>query len=174
MTIKLIDLIEAELTSLRPESADKFSQNAEAYRQTLQGLDEELASWVSTIPEDNRKLFTGHDVFAYFAERFGFEVIGSALGSATTETMDPGAGEIRELVRLIRESGVSVVFPEAGSDSRAVRRIAEEAGVAVAPEIYTDYLSRPDGPAGTYVDLMRHNVGIIVQALGGTLPPEDK
>ncbi|MCH8474781.1 MAG: metal ABC transporter substrate-binding protein [Opitutales bacterium] len=174
MTQKLIDRIEAELIAIRPEKAEEFAANAEAYREELTLLDRQLVSWISTVPEENRKLFTGHDVFAYFAERFGFEVIGSALGSASTETKDPGAGEIRELVQRIRDSGVQVVFPEAGSDSRAVRRIAEEADVAVAPDLYTDYLSLPDGPASTYAEMMRHNVRTIVEALGGTVPGENE
>ncbi|MCC5788343.1 MAG: zinc ABC transporter substrate-binding protein [Opitutales bacterium] len=174
MTQKLIDLIEAELTTIQPEQADVFAENAKAYQEKLTLLDRQLVSWISTVPEENRKLFTGHDVFAYFAERFGFEVIGSALGSASTETKDPGAGEIRELIQRIRDSGVQVVFPEAGSDSRAVRRIAEEADVAVAPDLYTDYLSLPDGPAYTYTEMMRHNVRTIVEALGGTVADEDE
>ena len=171
-TMDLIGLIREALTEQRPEAAEVFTANAAAYIEQLEELDREIREKVAGLPPERRKLVTGHQVFAYFAEAYEFEVVGTALGEATTEAFDPGARSIMDLVRKIREAEVPVIFPEAGSDQRAVRRIAEEAGVLLGPELYTDYLSRRGGSAETYLDLMRYNVRVMVDSLGGDGPSE--
>lgn len=165
LTKKAIDLIRDALIESRPETAEIFRANAENYRQELEILERDINRRIALIHPGQRKLVTGHDVFQYFARRYRFEVVGSALGSATTETFDPRPRDINRLVQSMKQTGVQVVFPEAGMNQRYVAQLAEEAGVRLAPPLYTDYLGTLDSPAATYLDLIRHNVEVMVQAL---------
>jgi zinc/manganese transport system substrate-binding protein len=53
------------------------------------------------------------------------------------------------------------------SDPRLVQQIADETGVKLGGELYADALSPADGPAPTYLDMFRHNVGLLIPAMEG-------
>jgi ABC-type Zn uptake system ZnuABC Zn-binding protein ZnuA len=110
------------------------------------------------------KLVTSHDTFGYFARRYGFEVVGSGLGS-TTEASDPSAAQLVSLVEEIKGAGVPVVFVENVSNPRLMEQIAAEAGVTLGPAFYTDALTEPGGDGETYIKMMRHNVTAMVTVL---------
>jgi ABC-type Zn uptake system ZnuABC Zn-binding protein ZnuA len=119
---------------------------------------------VASILDEDRVLFTSHDTFGYFAERYGFEV-DTALASASTEAGDPSAGQTAELVEKIEKSGVPAVFADNVSDAGLMEGIAAEAGVKLAPPLYTDALGEPGSEGGTYVRMVRYNVATMSEAL---------
>jgi len=162
----MVEAIRDALVEADPENADTYRQNAEAYLGELEELDAEVTEQVESIPEENRVLFTTHDTFGYFAERYGFEV-DTALASASTEASDPSAGEIAALVEEIRASGVPAVFAENVSNPDLMQRIADEAGVELAPPLYTDALGEEGSEGDTYVKMVRYNVRTISEALAG-------
>jgi ABC-type Zn uptake system ZnuABC Zn-binding protein ZnuA len=144
--------------------AAEYEANAEAYTAELTALDEYIREQVATIPETNRILVTSHDTFGYFADEYGFEVM-NVLASLSTEAADPGAGEIAELVTEIAESGVPAIFTENISNPALVEQVASEAGVIVAPALYTDALGQPGTPGETYLGMLRYNIDTITETL---------
>ncbi len=153
-------------SELDPENAAYYEANTSRYLDELEELDRWIEARVALIPEPRRRLFTHHDVFRYFARRYDFDVVGTALTSATTDVFDPAASDVGHQIETLRGSGVPAVFPEKGSDVRLLTRIAGEAGVRVGPSLYTDYLSHEGGEAATYIDMMRYNVDSLVTHLG--------
>lgn len=146
-------------------NAAAYRDNAAAYLKQLDELDQFVVSEVAKIPAERRLLVTTHNTFGYFAERYGFKVIGTALGSLSTEAADPAAGQIAELIQEIKESGVVAIFPENVSNPRLMEQIATEAGVKLAPPLITDALDKPGTPADTYIGMIRYNVTTMVNAL---------
>jgi ABC-type Zn uptake system ZnuABC Zn-binding protein ZnuA len=108
---------------------------------------------------------TSHDNLGYFAARYGFQVVGTALGVISTEVADPSAGAFAALVSEIRTAGVPAIFAENVSNPRLMQQLASAAGVTLIPDLVTDALTEPGTPAATYDGLMRHNVTRIVSAL---------
>lgn len=161
------EVIGGTLAEVDPDNADAYTANTEAYVRELEELDGWIHEQVETIPEANRKIVTSHDTLRYYAAAYGFEIIGTALGSLSTESGDPAAGEIANLVGQIEEAGVPAIFAENVMNPDLMQAIADEAGVELAPPLYSDALSDADGEAATYADLMRANTSIIVTALGG-------
>lgn len=155
------------LAEADPDNADAYAANAESYAAELADLDAWIHEQVATIPDANRKIVTSHDTLRYYADAYGFEIIGTALGSLSTESGDPSAGDIAKLVGQIEDAGVPAIFAENVMNPDLMQAIADEAGVELAPPLYSDALSDADGDAATYVDLMRANTRIIVTALGG-------
>ena len=153
------------LSAVDPDHADDYAANATAWIDSLQALDASIRDHVATIPADQRKLVTTHDTFGYYAHAYGFEIVGTALGSLSTEGGDPSAGEIADLVEQIESTGVPAIFAENVTGTDLMQVIADEAGVDLAPPLYTDALSEPDGPAATYLDMMTYNTVTIVTAL---------
>ena len=163
----MVVAIRDALVAAAPERAATFESNAAAYDGELAALDAYVVERAQTLPEEARRLVTNHDTFQYFAARYGFEIVGTAIGSVTTESVDPSAAEIAALIDAIEMSGVAAIFPENVSDPGLLEQIAGEAGVVIGPPLYTDALGDPDGEAGTYIDLITYDVDAIVTALAG-------
>ena len=147
-------------------NATTYEANAAAYTAELEKLDADIFAQANALSAAQRILFTSHDALGYFAARYGFEVAGSGLASLSTEAADPSAAEVAELVQAIKAAGVPAVFTENTHNSQLMDQIALEAGVSVAPELYTDALGEPGSAGETYLKMMRNNISIIAGALG--------
>lgn len=163
--IMMVENIRNALVAADPANADFYTANAAAYIEKLEQLDAEIRALVAEIPEERRKLVTTHEVFGYFARDYGFELLGSALGAATTAAADPAAGQIAALVEEIRAAGVPAIFVENVGNPALMARIAEEAGVKLAPPLYTHGLGPAGSGAEDYISMIRTNVNILVEAL---------
>lgn len=136
-------------------------------RELLRKLDE-LDRWIeeqtAVIPPDRRRLVTTHDTFGYFAERYGFTVT-SILGSLSSETADPSAARIVEVVTALKESRVPAVFAENILNPQLTEQVAAQAGVRVVKTLLTDALAPSGSEGDTYEGMMRFNVRVMVEAL---------
>jgi ABC-type Zn uptake system ZnuABC Zn-binding protein ZnuA len=157
------DNIEVALGALDPEGVEVYAANANGYRSALQDLDHWIEEQVSQIPRAERKLVTDHDTFGYFADRYGFEIVGAVIPGYSTLSA-PSAQQLADLQDAIRALGVKAVFVGETVNPVLARRVAEDVGVKLAP-LYTGSLSVQDGPASSYRDMMRYNVTQIVDAL---------
>ena len=161
----MVENISAALAAADPANAALYAANAAAYSDELQQLDTDIRAQIDEIPAERRKLVTTHELFGYFARDYGFELLGSAFGSVTTEAADPGAGQIAELVEEIRASGVPAIFVETVGNPALMEQIAQEAGVTLAPPLYTHGLGPVGSGAEDYLGMIRTNVQTIVAAL---------
>jgi ABC-type Zn uptake system ZnuABC Zn-binding protein ZnuA len=116
-------------------------------------------------PAARRKRVTNHDALGYFAQRYGFQVIGDVLGSVSTEASAPSAAEIARLTDEIKSAQVPAIFTENIENSAVINQVAQEAGVKVGPPLYTDALGKPGTTGETYLKMMRYNMDTIVAAL---------
>jgi manganese/iron transport system substrate-binding protein len=152
------------LISVDPAGAEVYRANAERYIAQLNELDRFIASEVAAIPEANRKLVTNHESFGYFADRYGFRIIGTIVPGVTTGA-SPSAQQLARLTERVRDAGVKVIFLETGANPQLAEQLARETGLTIVSDLYTHSLSEADGPAPTYIDMMRYNVKRIVEAL---------
>jgi ABC-type Zn uptake system ZnuABC Zn-binding protein ZnuA len=159
---RYVDAIRAGLAQVDPGGASTYAENAEAYRAQLLALDDELKQQAASIPAAARKIVTNHDAFLYFAQAYGFTIVGDLLGNPESE---PSAGDLARLVLAIRQENVKAVFAEAQFNPKLAQTLADEAGVKVVAELYTDTLGEPGSPAPTYVEMLRYDMREIVAAL---------
>ncbi|MGQ0603060.1 MAG: metal ABC transporter solute-binding protein, Zn/Mn family [Anaerolineales bacterium] len=163
--IQMVKNIRAALASADAANAAEYQANTDAFIVRLQELDNYLTTQVNTLPAERRKLITNHDALGYFANAYGFTIVGDALGSVSTEAAEPSAAQIAEVADAIRREGVPVLFTENIEGSQVIEQIAREAGVKVAPALYTDALGPAGSEGATYLTMMRYNVDVIVSAL---------
>jgi len=152
------------LISVDPAGAEVYRANAERYIAQLNELDRFIADQVAAIPEANRKLVTNHESFGYFADRYGFRIIGTIVPGVSTGA-SPSAQQLARLTGRVRDAGVKVIFLETGANPQLAEQLARETGITIVSDLYTHSLSEADGPAPTYIDMMRYNVKRIVEAL---------
>ena len=155
--------IEAALTAVDPDNRQTYADHAAAYREQLAALDAEIRKAVAQVPAAGRKLVTDHEELAYFADEYGFELVGSVL-PGTSSLAEPSAQEMAALFDLIQAEGVPAIFVTASSNHAVAQRLAEDAGVELVT-LYGHSLTDEQGPAPSYLELMRYNVRAIVEAL---------
>jgi len=161
VTDHMVPAIRDALTQLDPSGAAGYGAGASAYAAELHRLDAELADQVRAIPEERRKLVTFHDAFPYFAQHYGFEVVGVILESPGQE---PSASDLAALVTKVKRAGVPAVFSEAQFSPKLAQTLADEAGItSIVTNLYTDSLG--DAPADTYEGMMHWDMDHIVEAL---------
>lgn len=163
LVITYVENIRDGLISADPDGAEVYRANADEYIAQLQELDAWITAQIETIPAEKRLLVTNHESLGYFAERYGFEVVDTILASFSSGS-SASAQEIAATVNAIRASGASAIFLSEVENAKMANQIAEETGVIVVADLHIESLTN-GAPAATYLDMMRHNVSRIVDAL---------
>jgi ABC-type Zn uptake system ZnuABC Zn-binding protein ZnuA len=160
------ELAEKRLSERDPINADYYRINRELYLMLLSELDQGIMAAVQTIPEQNRKLLTYHDSYAYFARHYGMTVIGAVQPSDFSE---PSPKEVADLIDQIKEEGIPAVFGSEVFPSTVLEQIAKESGATYVDQLRDDDPpGEPGAPEHTYVGMMLKNMSLMVPALGGT------
>lgn len=157
-----VDNIAQGLSSVDPAGAAIYKTNAAAYQARLAHLDQWVKTEFAAIPKAKRRMITSHDAFGYLGVAYRVTIL-SPMGVSTES--EPSAGGVAQLIRQIRKEKITAVFIENVSDPRLVQQIGQESGVTLGGELYSDALSKPDGPAPTYLDMFKNNVPKMVAAM---------
>ena len=153
---------------LKPDLAPAFFESGmayhaqEKYKQAIATLDGELKTAFNAIAKEKRKVVTTHDAFGYFSRAYGIAFI-SPVGINTDA--EASAADIGRIIKQIRREKIPAVFMENISDPRLLERIRQESGAKIGGVLYSDSLSKADGPAATYLAMMRHNAKTLASAL---------
>jgi zinc/manganese transport system substrate-binding protein len=150
------------LVAADPAGKDAYEANANAYLARLDALDAEVRAAVEKIPADRRRIITTHDAFGYFAAAYGVAFI--APQGVSTEA-EVSAKDVAKIITQIRKQKIPAVFLENVTDDRLLKRIGAESGARLGGTLYSDALTDQKGPAPTYIDMMRHNVKQLADAL---------
>lgn len=159
-----IDNIEKALSGIDPARAATYRANAEAYRQQLRDTIGPLRQRVAALPEDRRWLVTCEGAFSYLARDFGLQEL--YLWPMNTDAVGTPQ-QVRRVVDAVRQNGIPVVFCESTVNTDPARQVARETGAAYGGDLYVDSLTGPDGPAPTYLDLLRVTAGTVADGLAG-------
>jgi len=162
--IKYVENIRDGLSKADPEGAATYKANAEVYIAKLKELDRWIADRVKEVPEANRKLVTNHESFGYYADRYGFQIIGTVVPSVSTGS-SPSAQLLAALIDHIKSTGAKAIFLETGTNPQLAQQVAREAGVTAVTELYSHSITEAGGAAPTYLEMMKFNTEAMVAAL---------
>lgn len=154
--------IREALAAIDPEGRAVYEASAASYLARLDALDAEVKAAVASVSPARRKVITSHDAFGYFHAAYGLDFIAPQGVSTDTEA---SARDVGRIIAQIRREKIPAVFVENISNPRLIARIAKETGAAIGDKVYSDSLSGPDGPAATYIDMVRHNIRAFTKAL---------
>ncbi|CAI07106.1 ABC transporter, periplasmic binding protein precursor [Aromatoleum aromaticum EbN1] len=160
--IRYVANIAEALSQADPAGAAVYRQNAARYIAELEALDATIRRTLATVPAERRKVVSSHDAFGYFSHAYDVRFLAAAGVSTQSE---PSAGGIAQLIRQLRREKAPAVFVESISDPRLAERISHESGARLGGMLYSDALSNADGPAPTYLDMMRHNLETLIKGL---------
>ncbi|CAO3428932.1 metal ABC transporter substrate-binding protein [Azospirillum endophyticum] len=150
------------LVAAAPDKAAVLRVNHAAYEAKLDAVEAEINAALKPIPRKDRKIVTSHDAFGYYGKTYGVTFL-APVGMSTEA--EASAGDIARMIRQIKKEKIKAVFVENIADPRLLEQISRETGARVGGRVYSDALSAADGPAATYVDMMRHNLQQFTKAL---------
>lgn len=163
--IAYAEIVRATLSDVDPDGAAEYQANYDAFVVIVEELDVAMLASFETIPEGNRVLLTYHDAYAYFAENYGFTVIGAIQPADFGE---PSPQEVANLIDQVRDTGVPAVFGSEVFPSPILDQIASEAGGTFVDTLRDDDLPGAPGESEhSWVGLMRSNYITMTEALGG-------
>jgi manganese/iron transport system substrate-binding protein len=158
-----VEVIVSQLSKLDPDHAADYAANAAVYTAELVTLDAWVVEQVAQVPEANRKIVADHNLYSYFANRYGFTQVGAIIPGYST-LAEPSVKELAALQDTIAEVGVRAIFVGNAANPVLSERVAEDTGVELVV-LYTGSLTEAGGDAPTYVEYIKYNVGAIVGAL---------
>lgn len=159
------ELITVALSNRDPDNAEYYAANLSSFSTAIDALDAAIIESVATVPEQNRKLLTYHDSWAYFAPHYGFVVVGAAQPSDFSE---PSPREVASLIEQIKAEGVPAVFGSEVFASAVLEQIAREADATYVDQLRDDAPpGEPNAPDHTYLGMMIRNMDLMLTALGG-------
>lgn len=154
----------AEQLVLIDDSVD-WQARADGYADELAQAHTDIEETLSVVPVEARRMVTNHDAFGYFADVFGFEIVGVVIPGGSTLD-DPSSAELAELVEEIEHENVSAIFAETTSSTALAEAVAAEVGREIAVvELYTESLDEPGTDAGTLIGMLLTNAERIAGAL---------
>jgi zinc/manganese transport system substrate-binding protein len=163
--VRVAETVRDTLSTADPANATTYQLNANTYITQLLDADTYAIQQVQKLTADQRKLVTNHDAFGYLATRYGLTLVGTALGTVSTEGASPSAANVAKLVEDIRATGAKAIFPENIENADLVNQVANEAGVVVGAPLCSDALTPADGPCPNYLTMIRYNIDSIAAAL---------
>ena len=157
-----VDKIVDAFIKIDPDGVLEYRSNASTYKAKLSSLDKELRDSLSSISKERRFLVTCEGAFSYLANDYGMKE--GYLWPVNAESQVTPKRMVN-LIKLIKENDIPTIFCESTVSSKAQMEVAKSSGAAFGGTFYVDSLSGPDGPAPTYINLLRHNVRLIIEGL---------
>ena len=157
-----VDKIVDAFIKIDPEGELEYRSNASTYKAKLEKLDKELRDSLSSISKERRFLVTCEGAFTYLARDYGMEE--AYLWPVNSESQVTPRRMVN-LIKTIKENEVPTIFCESTVSSEAQKEVAKSSGAVFGGTFYVDSLSEQNGPAPTYIDLLRHNVRLITEGL---------
>ncbi|HWM21557.1 MAG TPA: metal ABC transporter substrate-binding protein [Ilumatobacteraceae bacterium] len=163
--------VEAALPALRDALVEQAGLEAGrvddclgAYLSSLAATDAEVISLLDSVPVERRKLVTNHDALSYFAEHYGFDVLGAVIPAPST-LAEANPADLQALAQIIDDVDVTAIFAESQHSSTDVDALAEAVGEVEVVTLFTDSLGPPESGADTYLGLLETDARLIVEAL---------
>ena len=167
--MKVVETVRDTLSELDTDSEAVYRNNAAHYLTKLSELHQYVKTQAERVPPEQRVLVTAHDAFNYFGKAYGFEVRGLQGISTVAEA---SIADVQELANFIAKRRIPAIFVESSVSARsleAVKAAVKSKGfdVQIGGELFSDAMGNEGTPEGTYIGMVRHNIGTIVQALTG-------
>lgn len=124
------DVVAALATELKSDLAIDVSARATDLENRLTGLNDQVATTLAVVPQDQRKLVTGHESLGYFAARYGFKLIGAIVPSLTSQA-ETSSADLAALESKIRQEKVKAIFTELGTSAAVADAVGNDTGARV-------------------------------------------
>ncbi len=171
--MRTIRTIVNALCDVDPAHAREYTIAGERLFSKMESADRIVYQTMQSIPSDRRYLVTSHDAFHYFTRRYLAQPneLNWRSRCAAPEGLAPDAqlsiADVYKILTHVEKYGVFVLFPESNLSRDSLKKImraSKERGVPISlaeEPLFGDAM----GNAGSYLEMISHNVGVISREL---------
>ena len=164
--IEYAGVIRDQLSELDPKNATYYASNFIAFEEEAAALGEAVAADQLSVPSGNLKLLTYHDAYAYFAQEYGWEVIGALQPKSFS---DPSPSDIATLIDQVIAEKIPTIFGSEVFPSVVLEEVGRATGVRYEDSLRDDDLPGiPGDLQHSWLGLMMYNFRTMITGLGGT------
>ncbi|HEQ72172.1 MAG TPA: zinc ABC transporter substrate-binding protein, partial [Spirochaetia bacterium] len=157
--LTMVDTIRDALTAADPAHGASYAERARVLKNELKALDEEIRHTLARRI-GNIIIFGGHNMWRYFAARYGLEFLSPYPGFSPEA--EPQGRRLVELTELMRTRGLSVIYHEERIDPKTARVLAEATGARLEVLHGAHNVSPEEIEAGvSYISLMKENLATL-------------
>ncbi len=158
--IDIADHTAEALSTIQPENAEAFTENATQLASELTDLDSQFASGLSSCRTTT--FITTHTAFGYLAARYGLEQVGI---SGLSPDEEPSPARIAEVQQVATQRGLTTIFYETAVSPKVAETIASDLGLATDVLDPIETLSQ-DSRGSDYIEVMHSNLDSLRKANG--------
>lgn len=151
--------IKAKLDSVFPDKKEIFAKNLSEFEKNISALQKKNVELLR--PFRGQKALVTHNAFGYFSQAYGVEFL-SFYGLSTDSEVQPK--KIRALLDSMKKEKVKVMFLENSKNDSSLKSLAGQANLIIGKPLYSDALSKADGPASDYYSFLRYNAAAVAEA----------
>lgn len=159
-----VDNMVVAFSALDPAHTANYEANGAAYKAQLQEIQDELVAGLQALPVNHRALVTCEGAFSYLARDAGLT---EEYIWAVNAEQQATPKQIAAVIEFVRDREVPAVFCESTVSDKPMRQVVQATDAEFGGTLYVDSLSEADGPVPTYLDLIRHDVDLIITGLSG-------
>lgn len=163
-TLVYLENIRKAFEKMDKDGAAYYKIQCDAYSHNIKQLDQWIIGKIGELPAERRLLVTNHESLGYFAERYGFRIVGTIIPSVSTGT-SPSTQQMAKLIEDIKTSKVPAIFLETGANPQLARQIERETGAKVILDLNTHSVDPGKPGQSTYLEMMQTMVETIVSSL---------
>lgn len=149
--------IAKELSLVSEAHAEVFEANAHAYIEQIELLEQQITALKKET--EGEPILSLHEAYGYLAREFGMEIVGEMN---LDEERQVSAGEVADLLGVIKEQQVDLIFAEELYGKNMGDTIQAEVDVEV---LYLDPITRGAYEKNAYLKAMQENIDLIHHAL---------
>lgn len=161
---KYVANIRDAFIELDPNNREHYTNNAATYTAELQALQENLLAGLSGLTENERALVTCEGAFSYLARDVGLR---EKYIWAVNAEQQASPRQIVSVIEFVQENKVPAVFCESTVSDAPMQQVVQGSDAVFGGTLYVDSLSEADGPVPTYLDMIRHDSAVILEAMTG-------
>ena len=164
--ILYVDILLEELSKLDPNNKEKFKKNAQIYKNKIKKIDEDFSLFLNTLQKSKRFLVSCEGAFSYLTNDYGLEE--AYLWPVNAESQITPK-RMAKVINLVKDKQIPAVFCESTVSSDSQESVANETGAFFGGNLYVDSLSKKNGPAESYLEMLEYNLGTIKNGFNASL-----
>ncbi len=160
--ILYVDIIVKSLSELRPSKRELFERNGEIYKNKLSKIDKDFKLFINNLEQDRRYLVTCEGAFSYLAKDYGLNEVYLWPVNAESQITPK---RMARTISLVKKKNIPSVFCESTVSNESQMVVVNETGAKFGGNLFVDSLSSANGPANSYLGMLKHNLKIIKKGL---------
>ena len=153
-----VDIVVESLSELRPSKKELFEKNGKIYKNKIAKIDEDFSMFINNLDKDKLYLVSCEGAFSYLTKDYGLKEVYLWPVNAESQITPK---RMARTISLVKNKNVPAVFCESTVSNEAQMVVVNETGAKFGGNLYVDSLSNDNGPASSYLGMLRYNFNLI-------------